>query len=62
MIEPPLVVSITLLSLADHAGKFFDWVDVRRRLGRFDEVLVVPLAPAAQPLQLNEVLVSGCGI
>jgi hypothetical protein len=33
MIKPPLVVSITLLRLADHAGEFFDWVEVPHRLG-----------------------------
>jgi hypothetical protein len=53
MIEPPLVVSITLLSFADDAGELFDRVEVRQRLGLLDEVSVVPLTPAAEPSQYH---------
>jgi hypothetical protein len=33
MIEPPLFISITLLSFADDAGELFDRVQVRQQLG-----------------------------
>jgi hypothetical protein len=38
MIKPPLVVSITFLSLADHAGEFFDRVEVPHRLGPLEQM------------------------
>jgi hypothetical protein len=38
MIKLPLVVSITLLSLADHAGEFFDRVEVPHRLGPLEQM------------------------
>jgi hypothetical protein len=50
-IEPPVVVSIALLSLANDAGELFDPVELRQRLSLLDEVSIVPLAPAQQPSQ-----------
>ena len=60
MIEPAFVLSIAFLSFADDAGEFFDRVNVRRRRGAFDMVLVVPLAPAAQPSSIVASLASHC--
>ena len=48
MIEPALVLSVALLSLADDAGEFFNRVEVRRRRRPLDQAPVVAFAPAAQ--------------
>ena len=49
MIQAAFIFSIALLSFADDADQLLDWVKVRRRANRLDEVSVVSLAPAAQP-------------
>jgi hypothetical protein len=50
MIQAAFIFSIALLSFADDADQLLDWVKVRRRASRLDEVSVVSLAPAAQPM------------
>jgi hypothetical protein len=50
MIQAAFIFSIALLSFADDADQLLDWVKVRRRANRVDEVSVVSLAPAAQPV------------
>jgi len=50
MIQAEFIFSIALLSFADDADQLLDWVNVRRRASRLDEVSVVSLASAAQPM------------
>jgi|HubBroStandDraft_3_1064219.scaffolds.fasta_scaffold433243_2 hypothetical protein len=50
MIQAEFIFSIALLSFADDADQLLDWVNFRRRASRLDEVSVVSLAPAAQPM------------
>jgi len=50
MIQAAFIFGITFLSFADDADQLLDWVNVRRRASRFNEVSVVSLAPAAQPM------------
>jgi hypothetical protein len=50
MIQAAFIFSIALLSFADDADQLLDWVKVRRRASRLDEVSVVSLASAAQPM------------
>jgi hypothetical protein len=47
MIQAEFIFSIALLRLADDADQL---LDVRRRASRLDEVSVISLAPAAQPM------------
>jgi hypothetical protein len=45
MIQAEFIFSIALLSFADDADQLLDWVNVRRRPSRLDEVCVISLAP-----------------
>ena len=47
--ETAFVNGVALLSFADEAVQFVDWIDVRQGSRRLEEVPVVALAPAAKP-------------
>jgi hypothetical protein len=50
MIQAAFIFSIARLSFVDDADQLLERVNVRRRARRLDEVSVVSLAPAAQPM------------